>query len=126
MLSLAYRLLTPKRTVLISDSMEGAGCPDGEYAIAGERVLLKNGRAVTESGALAGSTLSLWRGVCNLSDMCDIPLAEAIRCATRNPARLIGLDGKLGTLTVGAYADMILIEPTARTLSGVVCRGVRI
>lgn len=126
MIRLAYRLLGRDHTLLITDSMAGTGCPDGEYALAGERVLLKNGRAVTESGALAGSTLSLWRGVCNLSDMCDIPLAEAIRCATRNPARLIGLDGKLGTLTVGAYADMILIEPTARTLSGVVCRGVRI
>lgn len=126
MIRLAYRLLGRNHTLLITDSMEGTGCPDGEYTIAGERVLLKNGRAVTESGALAGSTLSLWQGVCNLSDMCDIPLAEAIRCATHNPARLIGLDGKLGTLTVGAHADMILIDPTARTLCGVVCRGVRV
>lgn len=110
MIRLAYALLGHDHTVLITDSMEGAGCPDGRYAIAGQPVILKDGRAVTEDGALAGSTLGLWQAVCNLAAFCRIPLADALTCATRNPARLAGIDRLVGSLEVGRYADIIVIE----------------
>ena len=119
MIRLAYRSLGKDHTLLITDSMMGTDCPDGEYTVAGEHVLLKNGRALTESGALAGSTISLYEGVCNLSDMCGISLAEALIGATRNPARLLGLSHELGTLAVGARADLLVIDPATRALRSV-------
>jgi N-acetylglucosamine-6-phosphate deacetylase len=96
--------------------MAGAGCPDGEYFLAGLHVTVKDGRALTDDGTIAGSTLTLWGGVCNLSAMCGIPLAEAIGCATRNPARLMGLDGRIGALEVGCLADLLIIDGTENKL----------
>ncbi len=123
MVRMAWRALGRDHTLLITDSMEGTACPDGEYAIAGERVFLKNGRAVTENGALAGSTLSLYEAVCHMSDMCRISLAEAITCATRNPARLLHLDRHFGSLEVGCTADMIVIDADTRALRSVWLNG---
>lgn len=123
MIRLAWRALGPDHTLLITDSMQGTGCPDGDYAIAGQRVILKQGRALTEDGALAGSTLSLWEAVCNLSDMCDISLAEAIRCATYNAARLIGQTHRLGSLEVGCSADLLVIDNSSRTVQAVFVQG---
>ena len=110
MLSLAYRLLTSRRTVLISDSMEGAGCPDGEYSIAGNTVIMKDGRALTTEGALAGSTLDLFAAMSNLCKLCGVPLSEAVLCATANPCREVGVYDKYGSIDVGKSADMIILE----------------
>ena len=123
MIRLAYRQLGRDHTLLVTDSMEGAGCPDGHYTIAGLPVTVKDGRAVTSEGALAGSTLSLWQAVCNLATFCEIPLAEALYCATYTPARLCGLQEEIGTLEVGARADMIVIDPERQTLLAVWLAG---
>lgn len=123
MIRLAYRQLGHNHTLLITDSMAGAGCPDGHYTIAGLPVTVKDGRAVTSEGALAGSTLSLWQAVGNLAAFCDVPLAEAIKCATYNPARLCGIEDEVGTLEVGARADMLVIDAQRQTLLAVYLAG---
>ncbi len=110
MVALAYRCLGKERTVLITDSMEGTGCPDGTYSIAGQPVELKNGRAVTPDGALAGSTLNLWDGVKNLMQFAGADLTDAVMCATRNPARMVGIDGTVGSIEAGKKADLLLID----------------
>jgi len=96
--------------VLITDSMEATGCPDGEYAIAGQRVTVKNGRAETDDGALAGSTLNLWQGVKNLMQFASVPLEDAIACATLNPARMVGIDKTVGSITPDRRADLLLVD----------------
>lgn len=126
MIALAYRCLGNDKTVLITDSMEATGCPDGEYAIAGQPVLVKNGKALTLDGALAGSTLDLWDGVKNLMQFADLSLEKAILCATRNPARMVGLDGKVGSIAVGKRADMIAVDEKDLTLKGVIANGVTV
>lgn len=123
MVRLAYRSLGPEHTLLITDSMAGAGCPDGQYFLAGLRVTVKDGRALTDDGTIAGSTLSLWQAVKNLSDFCHIPLSEAICCATHNPARLCGLEENLGSLEVGARADLLVIDPDRITPVAVYLAG---
>lgn len=124
MLSLAYRLLTPKRTVLISDSMEGAGCPDGEYSIAGNTVIMKDGRALTTEGALAGSTLDLFEAMSNLIKLCGVPLSEAVLCATANPCLEVGVYDKYGSIDVGKSADMIILGTESEPrIDKVIVRG---
>ncbi len=112
MIRLAYSMLTDKRTVLITDSMEATGCPDGEYSIAGMPAIVKNGLALTPTGAIAGSTLTLDEAVRNLMRFCDIPLSEAILCATENPAKQIGIFDEAGSIDVGKRADILVIENT--------------
>ncbi len=110
MVRLAYGCLTEEHLVLITDSMEATGCPDGDYDIAGSPCRVVNGRALTADGKLAGSTLDLKTAVENLMSFCNIGLANAVRCATLNPAREIGADGTVGSLAVGKCADALLVR----------------
>ena len=84
--------------------------PDGSYLLAGQPVTVRNGRALTEDGALAGSTLNLWDGVKNLMRFASIPLEDAIACATINPARMVGIDADVGSIESGRRADFLLVD----------------
>lgn len=106
--ALTYKVKGKDRLVLITDSMEATGNGDGNYNIAGMPVIVKNGKAVTTDGALAGSTLELCDGIRNLVRFAGASLEDAIACATINPARMLGIDNKYGSLEVGKYADIIV------------------
>ncbi len=108
MVAFTYRMIGMDRLVLISDSMEATALSDGEYSIAGLPVYVKDGVARTEGGNLAGSTLSLVHGVENLAKFANIPIEDALICATLTPARAVGLENKVGKLAVGNRADFII------------------
>lgn len=109
MVALAYRNKR-QQLVLITDSMEATDCADGEYSIAGMPVTVKNGRAVTHDGAIAGSTLHLLDGVKNLAAFAKISFEHALYCATKAPAKAVGLDDQIGSLAPGKRADMLLLN----------------
>lgn len=109
MVSLAYRN-KKQQLVLITDSMEATDCADGEYSIAGMPVTVKDGKAVTHDGAIAGSTLHLLDGVKNLAAFANIPFEQALYCATAAPAKAMGLDAVIGSLECGKRADMLLLD----------------
>lgn len=109
MVRLAYHAKGRGRFVLITDSMEATGAGDGEYSIAGQPVTVKNGKALTHDGALAGSTLSLFDAVNNLAAFADISFGEALLCATRAPADMLGVD-HVGDLLPGRMADFLVLD----------------
>lgn len=121
MVALAYRL-AGERLTLITDSMEATGCPDGEYSIAGMPVTVKDGKARTHDGAIAGSTLSLWQAVENLRDFAEISLENAIYAATMAPALEVGLADEVGSLSEGKRADLLLLGEDSRP-ERVMCGG---
>ena len=121
MVKLAYRL-AGERLVLITDSMEATGCADGEYQIAGNPVTVKDGKARTHDGAIAGSTLSMWEAVCNLRDFAATTLENAIYAATMAPAREIGLEDEIGSIEVGKRADLLVLEDDD-TIGRILCGG---
>ena len=106
---LAYKLKKDK-LVLITDSMEATGMPDGEYSIAGLPVTVKDARAYTHEGAVAGSTLTLIDGVKNLAEFVHIPFASAICHATVSPAKMLGVFDTVGSLDVGKMANMLVLD----------------
>lgn len=108
MVAMTYRNIGVDRLVLITDSMAAAGSPDGEYDIAGSPAIVRGGIARTPDGALAGSTLSLLAAVENLAAFCDIPITDALVCATANPAAELGVSGLVGELRAGARADFLI------------------
>lgn len=110
MIALAHRTKPADKLILITDSMEAAGCSDGTYAIAGLKVFVKDGRAINEDGALAGSTLNLFKAMTNFMSFCDIPLEEAIPCATSNPAAMIGISNVCGEIRKGLRADLLILS----------------
>lgn len=97
------------KIVLISDSMEGTGCHDGQYSIAGLPVNLVDGKAYTVEGAIAGSTLSLPDAVKHYSEYCGVSYEKALICATSNPADMLGLN-RVGKIRAGCRADFIVLD----------------
>lgn len=121
MVKLAYRLAGDRLT-LISDSMEATGCADGEYSIAGNPVTVKDGKARTHDGAIAGSTLSMWEAVLNLAVFANISMENAIYAATMAPALEIGLENEIGSIDVGKRADLLVLADD-NTISRILCGG---
>ena len=106
---LAYKMKKDK-LILITDSMEATGMPDGEYSIAGLPVIVKDGKARTIEGAIAGSTLSLIDGVKNLAGFAGITFNEALYHATASPAKMLGIFDKVGSLEAGKIANMLMLD----------------
>lgn len=115
MVQLAYNAKDKDKLVLITDSMSATAMEDGEYTIAGSDVIVKDGRAVNKEGVLAGSTLTLFKAVCNIMKFCNISLEEALKFATVNPAKMVRADF-VGSLEKNYRADLIVLsdikEPT--------------
>ena len=111
-----------ERLVLISDSMCATGCSDGEYSIAGMPVTVKDGRALTSEGAIAGSTLNLFDGMKNLMAFAGASLEDAIAAATMTPARMVGIDQTVGSIETGKRADLLVLD-AGLDLLRVFCEG---
>jgi N-acetylglucosamine-6-phosphate deacetylase len=95
--------------VLISDGTSATGMPDGEYMLGGLKVTVNGGVCRNAEGRLAGSTLTLDRALRNIVGL-GIPLADAVRMLTLNPATLLGIEFKKGALRTGADADIVLLN----------------
>ena len=122
MVKLAFRMKGDHLT-LITDSMEATDCADGEYAIAGMPVIVKDGKARTIDGAIAGSTLSLWDGVKNLQAFAGATLGEAVYAATAAPARQVGIYHEVGSIEMGKRADLLLLDEACENVAKVMCGG---
>ena len=95
------------RIILISDSMRATGLGDGEYSFGGQPITVKDGTALTETGNLAGSTSTLFDCV-RVAISFGIPEETAVKMASENPARLMGLNK--GRIEVGYDADFIIVD----------------
>src|SRR6266404_2633915 len=99
----------PERVVLISDGTPATGMPDGKYKLGGIDVTVVNGVCRDADGKLAGSTLTLDRALRNIVAL-GVPLANAVRMLTLNPATILGIEFKKGALRTGADADILLLN----------------
>jgi len=107
---------------LVSDGLSATGMPDGKYMLGGFEVTVSAGVCRNADGVLAGSTLTLDRALRNIVAL-GISLPDAVRMLTLNPATLLGIEFKKGSLRVGADADVLLLDGGLH-LGGVWARGV--
>ena len=108
LIQLIYRAKGVEGCYFCTDSMEAAGMPDGDYHLGNEAITVTNGMAM-KNGGLAGSTLTMDQGLRNLAQRVGVPLADALRMGTRNPADIIGR-ADMGRIAPGAKADFILLD----------------
>ncbi len=108
-----------ERAVLITDAISAAGMPDGHYKLGPIEVDLKDGKC-TSGGSLAGSALTMDRAVRNVTQFAGWTLRDAVRAATLNPARAVGLAGRHGVLAAGADADFTVLSPAGEVLKTIV------
>lgn len=108
--------------LLVSDGTAATGMRDGSYRLGTFDVTVSDGVCRNREGKLAGSTLTLDRAVQHMVRL-GVPLIEAIRMATYNGARRVGMETRKGALAPGADADFILLTPELK-VANVFARGV--
>jgi len=109
-LELIYRMKGPNKMGLISDCIVAGGMKDGSYKLGMLDVNVTNGVARTNSGSLAGSTLTLEKAIANLVRLADIPLLEAVNMASLVPAKFLGVDEHLGSIANNKRACMTIVD----------------
>ena len=103
------------RAVAITDAMEAAGMPDGEYALGGQAVFVKGTEARLKDGTLAGSVLTMRKAFENLVHLFDIDVEDAAAMCTSTPADSIG-ETFAGRLIAGSPAPLTRWSPDVRFL----------
>jgi N-acetylglucosamine-6-phosphate deacetylase len=105
------RMFGDDRMIMVSDSMRATGLSDGTYDLGGQRVnVLGNIARLTEGGAIAGSVTNLMNCVRTAVLEMGIPLSVAVKCASMNPARAIGVFDRYGSIKPGKSADLVLLN----------------
>ena len=107
---LLWKCLGTERLVGVTDAMSAAGLADGEYALVGNPVWVKDGKATLADGTLAGSIATMDQCLANLVNKVGMSLPEAVRVVATNPARVIGLRARLGTLEAGKDASLTAFD----------------
>lgn len=108
---LVLRCKPIRKIVLVSDATAAWGAPDGTYDFEGTSYVVQRGRVtVQEEGQLGGSVVSLIEGVRNLHDAFHLTLPTAVRLATWNPARVLSLEDRVGSIEIGKRADLVILN----------------
>jgi N-acetylglucosamine-6-phosphate deacetylase len=125
-LEMAFRDAGAGRVAFITDAMGAAGMNDGMYPLGPMRVEVKDGVArISEgptAGSIAGSTLTLDRAFKRAVTVDRLTVGQAVQALSANPARLLGIDDRAGSLETGKDADLVVLD-SAYDLVGVMRRG---
>jgi N-acetylglucosamine-6-phosphate deacetylase len=107
-----YQAKGPDGIALVTDAAAGAGLAEGEhFHIGAIEGVVQNEVALTADGrALCSSTATMARLVRNMVNIIGAPLHEAVRMASHNPAKALGLAERKGVLAVGADADLVVLN----------------
>ena len=115
LLRYVYKFKGPDKIALCTDSMRGAGMPDGESILGslqgGQKVIIEDGVAkLPDRTAFAGSVATADRLIRTMIGLADVPLEEAIRMITLTPARILKIDKTKGSIEIGKEADLVLFD----------------
>ncbi len=119
---LAANALGPQRLILVSDAVAALGLEPGQHPFGGDDVTF-DGRAVRhDDGTLAGSALTLDLAVRNLIEFTGWTTADALATVSANPARIVGMAGRRGAISVGSVADLVVLDQQLQVVA-TFCRG---
>lgn len=104
-----FKMFGDDRVILISDSMRACGMPDGEYELGGLPVIKKGNKATLKDGTLAGSVTNLFDCMINVIKM-GVPIEQAVKAATYNPAKSIGIIENCGSIETGKAGKLVLMD----------------
>ena len=119
-----FKMFGAERMVLISDSLRAAGMPDGIYPFGGQEIEVHGPRATIAGHpeTLAGSVTSLM-GCMRKAVEYGIPLADAVRAASFNPAQAIKIADRAGSLEIGKEASIVLLNKEDLSIKKIIFKG---
>ncbi len=125
MVRFAFHVFGKEHVILISDSMEAAGLKDGSYELGGQRVRVTGKKAVLfdHPETIAGSVTNLYDCMKSAVLEMGIPLEDAVRASSENPARAIGVEEDYGSLREGAFGNVILAREEDLSIVSVLKKG---
>lgn len=109
-LKFVFDALGPQRVISITDGMQSMGLPDGKYVYNGIEYESKDGTARYKDGTLIGTALGLSQMLKRLTAFTKCSFETAIKTVTENPANLLGIEDKKGSITIGKDADLVLLD----------------
>lgn len=109
-LRLIARIKAPDELHLVTDALAGLGMPPGRYSLAGREYVSDGTCGRLPDGTLSGSLLPLTLAIRNLVEGVGLELALAVRMATLNPARALGLEAEVGRIEVGRIANVVVVD----------------
>ena len=118
-----FKIFGDGRIIFISDSMRATGLDDGEYTLGGPDVKVTGNRAVLADGTIAGSATNLLDCMRTAVLRMGIPLESAVKCATANPAKSVGIYDEYGSISPGKKADVVLLRKEDLSLKHVILEG---
>ena len=125
LLQLIYKIKGPDRIALITDAMRAASLPPGDSILGplhnGLKVLVEDGVAkLPDRSSFAGSVATADRLVRTIVQQAGVPLLDAIKMMASTPARIMGVQDRKGSLTVGKDADLVLFDEDIRVSTTIV------
>ncbi|MBQ6407935.1 MAG: N-acetylglucosamine-6-phosphate deacetylase [Butyrivibrio sp.] len=111
MVRMAFETFSEDKVILIADSMEATGLPDGEYQLGGQKVSVCGKKAVLSEhpDTIAGSVSNLFDCMKTAINM-GIKKELVIRAASENPAKAIGISDRFGKISEGYMANIVLVD----------------
>jgi N-acetylglucosamine-6-phosphate deacetylase len=103
------------KTILITDAIRATGAEDGIHQLGDQEILVKNGIARTDSGSLAGSTLTMDRGLRNACEFTNCSFETILPSATSIPAKSLGMADRIGSIKPGHQADLAIFDKDLNT-----------
>jgi len=104
-----FKILGADRVILISDSMEATGMPKGEYSLGGQKVFVEGRLATLKDGTIAGSASTLFDCMREAIKR-GVPREQAIISATKTPAKQMGIFDRVGSISKGKDADLLILN----------------
>ncbi|MFE2599763.1 N-acetylglucosamine-6-phosphate deacetylase [Streptomyces sp. NPDC001840] len=122
-LELAFHRAGGSRVAFITDAMDAAGFGDGLYQLGPLAVEVKDGVArLVEGGSIAGSTLTLDTAFKRAATVDRLPVEDIVQAISANPAKLLGVDDRVGSLEPGKDADLVVLDADF-SVKGVLYKG---
>jgi len=109
------------KVCLVTDASPLTGMPEGQYRMGGLKIIVEDGVAkLSDGSAFAGSVVTMNLCVRNMINLVGLSMQDAIKMASLNPAKVIGIDEKKGSLVEGKDADLVIFDKEINILTTVV------